>query len=429
MGVALGAASFGVLAAGVVGAQNSDPFLVTGLNNPRQIVFYEGSLYIAEAGTGGPLAVDSPLGPGTAGGTAQITRVDADGTRTVVAAGLPSRNTGGEVVGASAIAFQRGAEDGGAEGSETLMWISTAQGALELPFTFLVLALDSDNRIVHSIDVYANEAAQNPDGNEIDSNAVDLAWDAANERLFIADAGANALWVWNGEMDGMDSGSTLQPFAVWTDNRVPTSVEIGPDGSVWVGFLTGFPFPEGGAVVEQYDAEGTLIETYTGFTTIVDLLFANDTVYAVSIGTFSLEAGGWQPGTGTVRDVLSGSTYADGLTLPYGLDANDDGVLYVVSNSAYLGAGTGVVTPLELAAQYGGVLAEATPDMTPEATEMMTPEAMPPAAEPTPDVTPETTPETTPDMTPEATDDASPEETPPAAEPTLDATPEVTPGT
>jgi hypothetical protein len=262
-----------------------------------------------------------------AGSTAQISVIAPDGTVTTPITGLPSRNEGGEVVGASGVWFGGG-----------LLWVALGQGALNNPFSYGVVALDPENayRVVHFIDVYAAEVSENPDGGMIDSNPVDLAYNGTTGVLYIADAGCNCVWQWT-EDDG------LSVFAAWDTNPVPTSVAIAPDG-IYVGFLTGFPFPVGGATVEKYDADGNLIETYEGFTTVVDLLFANDTLYAVEFAQFGEQ--GWTPETGRVVDVFSGAVYYDGLNLPYGLIMTDESLLIAV-NSAYSPEGSGAVLMLD----------------------------------------------------------------------------------
>ena len=92
----------------------------TGLNNPRGLKFGpDGSLYVAEGGTGGTATtvglctqVPSPVGPYSGGFTSRISRIDSAGNRQTVVEGLPSSQTGpalgGLVSGVADIAFLNG---------------------------------------------------------------------------------------------------------------------------------------------------------------------------------------------------------------------------------------------------------------------------------------------------------------------------------
>src|SRR5437763_14497808 len=80
-------------------AQATYSVFAGGLENPRGLAFSpEGVLYVAEAGTGGSLSttrpqcmqVPFPVGPYTGGFTSRISKINADGSRTTVADGLPS---------------------------------------------------------------------------------------------------------------------------------------------------------------------------------------------------------------------------------------------------------------------------------------------------------------------------------------------------
>lgn len=298
-----------------------------GLNNPRGLfIDSDGTLYIAEAGRGGDITAEGAYGPVQVGGTGQIVTV-AGGEQRVLVTGLPSQDQGGEVRGTSALAVVG-----------DRLWVVVGQGAASVPLTYSLVGMDKSTlRVTQVVDVLSAEAAQNPDGEIVDSNPVDLGLDGEG-RVYIVDAGANTVWRWT------DAG--LEVFATWSadDNPVPTAIAFGTDGDAYIGFLGGFPFEEGGARVERYSLDGTLVETFTGLTNVVDLAFGADgNLYAVEIGRFGDL--GWIPETGRIVQVSAGgvTAVAEGLTMPYGLAQRDDGAWLVTINSAYAPLGSGQV--------------------------------------------------------------------------------------
>ncbi len=346
-----------VLLLGIPAAEiSAQDALVSGLHNPRGVFYDEnGTLYIAEAGRGGDTSGQGAFGPAMFGGTGQITVVGADGATSVLLANLPSRDEGGEVIGPSGMAI-----DG------EILYIVLSQGDLRTPFTYTIAALDRVSlRLRFAIDVYSAEAAQNPDGDIVDSNPVDVAV-ADDGTLYIADAGANTVWRWIPNPDS----STLESFAVWTDSPVPTSIAIAENGDLLIGFLTGFQFPEGGSRIERWSSTGELLETYTGLSTVVDVQVATDgTVYAVEIARFGDM--GWIPNTGRVVSVSANgiTPVMENLNFPYGLAQAPDGSWVVGINSAYVGAGTGAVIRVGAGGtgDSAGAVDDAQPVTTPEA--------------------------------------------------------------
>jgi hypothetical protein len=159
-------------------------------------------------------------------------------------------------------------------------------------------------------DIGAFEAAVNPDGGEIDSNAFGVA-PLSHGRALVSDAAGNSLLMVrrNGSIDWV---ATLPDQLVPTANvkdlvgcpypapadepicdlppKIPaqpvaTSVAIGPDGAWYVGELKGFPAPTGKSRVWRIERGTRHAECGSspqcsvvadGFTSIIDLGFGRD---------------------------------------------------------------------------------------------------------------------------------------------------------
>jgi hypothetical protein len=118
---------------------------------------------------------------------------------------------------------------------------------------------------------------------------------------------------------------------------VPTAVAEGPDGWLYAGELTGFPFPVGGARVYRIAPQGGVPQVHaSGFTNIVDLAFdARGTLYVLQIGDGFAGPGGpplRAPGK-LIRVNADGSrsVVQDGLFYPGGLAIGPDGAAYVTN--------------------------------------------------------------------------------------------------
>lgn len=124
------------------------------------------------------------------------------------------------------------------------------------------------------------EENNNPDGNLIDSNPFSLIFDG--NQVIIADAGAND--VLSGTPIGSNYDLTVEavfenrlvqnPFAppgtMIPMQSVPTALAMGADGAYYVGQLTGFPFPFGGANIYRIDPMTQNVTVWaTGFTNII----------------------------------------------------------------------------------------------------------------------------------------------------------------
>jgi sugar lactone lactonase YvrE len=129
-------------------------------------------------------------------------------------------------------------------------------------------------------------------------------------------------------------------------DTVPTSVALGPDGHYYVGQLTGFPFPVGGANIYRVPANGGTAEVYAeGFTAIIDVAFGPDgSMYVLELARNGLvNAFIFNDWAGALFRVAPDGTrteIAQGLLVaPGGVAVGSDGALYVTNNSIFSGQG------------------------------------------------------------------------------------------
>lgn len=333
-----------------------------GLDNPRGLTIGpDGALWIAEAGgLGGPDAGPCMTGPEgnevCYNTTGAVTRV-LDGEQERVVEGL--RSIGDEVNGMNAtgphdLAFTA---DGslyliiGLGADPSVRADNEAGGPSQLGKLF---RLDPESGDLTEIaDVAGFETENNPDGGLVDSNPFMLAV-GPDDSLAVTDAGANTLY-------RVDLDGTITTLAIFPDraellpdgaaeipmNAVPTGLWLGPEDSFYVGELTGFPFPVGGANVYRVNPGGSDPVLHSdGYTNIIDVAFApNGDLYVlefVSGGFLSIDPADPATLTGNLirvtpdnqRDVV-----VAGLVTPTGLTIADDGTIYVANMGTMAGAG------------------------------------------------------------------------------------------
>jgi hypothetical protein len=182
-------------------------------------------------------------------------------------------------------------------------------------------------------DVAAHEVANNPGGGAVDSNPYGVL--AQPGRRIVADAGGNSI------IEVLANGRT-QTFAVPGApgaQTVPTSVAEGPDGAIYVGQLTGFPFFRGAASVLRISSDGGSISTFaSGFTAIVDITFdTGGALYVLEVA--SGQVAPFPPpnpglGFGRLKRQCPGASpvvLLDGLTFPGGVAVGPDGAAYLTN--------------------------------------------------------------------------------------------------
>lgn len=312
-----------------------DNVIVDGLQNPRAIYFDDaGTLYVVDAGNGGDQEAPGDFGPVAYGYTSGVWTLEQG-------AEAPSELIGGfmsmgyfqSVIGAADVAV-----------TADTIWVLTAMGINDDDDTTHPSALIGYDRATLEettfVDLGAFEAENNPDGDEVVSNPNDMAI-APDGTVYIADSSGNSLLSWT-EADG------VQLVAAWEDLPVPTAVDVADDGSVYVSFLSAFPFDRGTARIEKW-LDGALVETYNDLTAVTDVFVAADgTVYAVQMSS-GVSDTGWVPNSGTVVAISPDGVITDlvtDLNFPYDIAQDANGVLYVTLNAAYSEPGTGQVIQL-----------------------------------------------------------------------------------
>lgn len=337
--LAVSLAPFGALAD--IGAAKT---VATGLWNPRGINFApNGDLYVAEAGMGGTgPCVPSPVfpfPPRCYGETGAITLIMPDETSPVgsfrrVVTGLPSLVLGNGTVegGPSDVAFLGTAPfvTMGLGGNPAIR--QQLGGKAGLLGTLLQATPSGQYKVV--ADISGAEAAANPDAAAVDSNPYSVLVQPG--RRIVADAGANALFAAAANGDGSVFAASLRGPGV--TQTVPTSVVEGPDGAIYVGLLTGFPFVPGAAPVLRISSDGGSISTYaSGFTAIIDLAFdAGGALYVLEV----IRGGGPPSPPGQlVRQCPNGarSVLLSGLIFPGGVAIGPDGAAYITNRGTSSG--------------------------------------------------------------------------------------------
>ena len=349
--------------------------VAAGLDNPRHIAFGpDGALYIAEAGGGGDgPCVEGPEGDRECyGRSSAIARVDpVTGDRERIVEGVISRGVEGSGENATGIHDLAFVDDTlyavvGVGADPNTRAEAEIEGPPQLGRLF---AVDTETgELTEVADIAGHEERENPDGDNVDSNpyALDALPDGT---LVVADAGGNSLL-------GVAPDGTIETLAVFPVSMqaapdgseipmqaVPNAVAVGPDGDHYVGQLTGFPFPAGGATVFRVPAEGGEPEPFAeGFTNIIDVAFGPDGgLYVLEFNSGGLT--NIDPADPTtlegrlVRVAPDGEQEeiaGPGLIAPSGLAVDPDGRLYV----AYLSVAPGAGTVVRFAAPSG---AEATP--------------------------------------------------------------------
>jgi hypothetical protein len=349
-----------------------------GFSNPRFIaVGSDGTLYVTEVGVGGdePFGADPGSGEGevstpgatpvvatpvavdftqTRGYTGVVSRVTTDGTREVLVEGLASYGGG---VGLAGITLGPG------EVFFAIGGVAVGVGAPPLPEenTIWRYAVDTGELTqVASLGQYEVDA--NPDGTDVNPNLYEIA-NVGDGTLLVADAGGNTVYsvdvaTGNATLVGIVpdfatlTGGTLDP-QLGSGQFVPTGLDIGPDGTIYVAALAEF-WPEGSPTVGTMAADGTFTPLQLSETLnwVVALDFGPDgNLYASEMASEFTEQG---PGPGRVVriNVADGTVepVLQNVPAPHGMTFDDAGNMFLVIYSAFAsapGAPAGMVVRMD----------------------------------------------------------------------------------
>lgn len=351
-------------------AQSPITTVMTNLNSPRGLAFNPlGDLIVMEAGNGtapcdsGRMTIpprDVPICVNRSGSISERPVGTNDQIR--VRSNWPSWRSDvpgqpfAEVVGPQDISFPfRG------RAFIVVGWGGTPTARREAPargrtFGMLVKTGPPGARVSWA-DIAGYEQAWNPASGPVDSNPYGVL--AEKRGVFVADAGANALYVvrgkWNtslvtafprtqnpAECRIPVGPGVVGPPAPPSSEPVPTTVARGPDGALYVGELTGFPFCAGAARIWRVQEGQAPTVHLTGFKSIIDMAFARDgTLYVLQYASSPSGLGG--PGQ-IVRVARDGTrtVLPTGATLqqPAGIAIGpSDGALYVTNKTVTPGGG------------------------------------------------------------------------------------------
>jgi len=338
--------------------------IASGLANPRGLNFGpDGALYVAEAGRGpemGATTTSCILGSdglkkcyGATGGVRKIV-LGAPQPYARVVDKLPSiapvGMNGNAATGAHDVDFQ-GLGNGyvtiglGAEPDKRDDPVFASVGS---QFGRLV-RFKPNGKWSFEEDLAQFEQDENPDASQQaptappDSNPYGVL--ALPGRVVYADAGGNALnqVAANGVISNLAVFPPGAPGFVPPFQAVPTSVTVGPDRDLYVGQLTGGPFPIDAASVWRVPAYGgTPVRIPGQFTKIIDIAFGKDgELYVLEISTVT--GPGllpFAPPGALLRVPAGGGTPVDitppvqgGFNAPGGIAVGKDGALYITVNS------------------------------------------------------------------------------------------------
>ena len=322
-------------------AASSVTTVVSGLDNPRDLAFGPGGLYVAEAGHGGTECINGgEEGTTCVGFTSGISRIDLDHSSAHrVVSGIVSfaGEDGSAATGVDGISFLGDRLYGIITGSSdavppTGLTPQTAADTKAQAGRLIKVSRWGKWKTVadvgHTDFAWSNDHQDLVPGQFPDANPYGVL--AVRGTQWVVDAGSNTI-------DRVHHGhvSVVQfiPNPPASDS-VPTCVDQGRDGALYIGELTGGGNAPGAARVWRYAPweSHPLTQWASGLTAVTGCGFGHDgRFYATEFSTNGLDTAA--PGTGAVvrvpRHSTTPITVASGLNFPGGFAAGRRCSLYV----------------------------------------------------------------------------------------------------
>jgi sugar lactone lactonase YvrE len=338
--------------------------IAEGLNQPRYLtVAADGTVYVTEAGDGGEEVVSAPpaapgagtpvVGEGegdegppiTRGTSGQVTAIAPDGTKTVVASGLPSYGGVGPVGIVENDGILTISVGGAAVDTGTMLGIDIEEMTYE---NSLVLIDPSTGNVAPIAQLSHFEVDQNPDGTDINPNLYQLAVGPGG-MLYVTDAGGNTIYKVDPATGAGELVTVIPPLSELmggtpgadpaTDRQpVPVGIGFDAEGVMYVSLLSeGWPGPN----IVRVEADGTVTPIASGLGMTFGFANAPDGTLYVVEGTAGFDETGMPlpgrvlrlDGDGTLTPVV------EELFLPIGADVDADGNVFVTVNSIAFGPG------------------------------------------------------------------------------------------
>jgi len=308
--------------------------IVEGISNARGVSFGpDGTMYVAEPGVGGDGACQpSPstlFQPICAGNTGSIVRVKTDGQTDRIFTGFQSlaeQPSGNQAAGPADLQFDSSGNAylltgyAGYPGNRDLETIELGRN-YELPPQQLAVfppsapedVLNTSNLaklfkadlntggLTEIFDFAKYEIVNNPDGGDQVTNPYDLT--ISGDTAYVIDGGGNTTY--SVKLDGSEAKATALPLNIITNPQlpelppgqelppglinflepdengdprisiqsVPTGGAIGPDGALYVGEYSGFPYPQDKARIFRIGEDGVPTVFAEDFNAITELTF------------------------------------------------------------------------------------------------------------------------------------------------------------